>query len=79
MIEILATVTPKDGPGFSCGIVLWDDKVVETAPVLRFMKGWKRDRVRTYCEGRGWKVTVVHRLERPSPDQTQTSITDDPD
>ena len=66
MIEILAQV---QAPGFAAGIVLWDDKVVEAAPILRYMrKGvWSRKRVREYCKDRGWKVVVIHQLERTRP------------
>lgn len=64
MIEILAQIhAPK---GFTAGIVLWDDVVIEAAPILHYMKRqkWTRDRVRTYCAQKGWEVSVVHRLER---------------
>lgn len=60
-IEILAQIT---APHFCAGIVLWDDKVVEAAPIAHYMKHWDRDRVRTYCKDRDWKITVVWRMER---------------
>jgi hypothetical protein len=59
--EILAQVR---APHFTAGIVLWDGRVVEAAPIVGFMKRWSRDRVRAYCAGKGWKVSVVHQLER---------------
>lgn len=61
MIEILATI---DAPHFYAGIVLWDDKVVEAADIVRYMRRWSRERVRTYCEKKGWKVSVVYEMER---------------
>jgi hypothetical protein len=61
MTEILAQITT---PKFCAGLVLWDDKVVEIAPILRRMRGWTRDRVRDYCQRRGWKIEVVHVLQR---------------
>lgn len=69
MIEILAQIDSRQEPKFTAGIVLWDDVVVEAAPIVGYMKRqkWTRDRVRTYCNQRGWTVEVVHRLERARP------------
>lgn len=64
LIEILAQVTAPPPRGFCAGLVLFDDKVVETAPILRRMRGWSRQRVRDYCQQRGWKVTVVYQMDR---------------
>lgn len=55
--EILASV---DAPHFYAGVVLWDDKVIEVAPILRYMKGWSRGRVRSYCSDKKWRVIVVY-------------------
>lgn len=66
MIEILAQIQ-ADGPKpFTAGLILWDDVVVETAPILGYMKKakWSRDRVRDYCRDKGWKIIVVHELQR---------------
>jgi hypothetical protein len=59
--EILAAI---DAPHFYCGIVLWDDRVVEAAPIVKYMHKWRRDRVRDYCAGKNWKITVVYEQER---------------
>jgi hypothetical protein len=66
VIEILATVDGiKNGKSpFNAGIVLHDDRVVETAPIIRFMKGWHRDRVRAHCKMCGWKVSVITETAR---------------
>lgn len=67
VVEILAVIDcPPNGKsqGFYCGIVLWDDVVVEAADIVKYMKKWTRARVRNYCAGRGWKVSVVHKIER---------------
>lgn len=63
MIEILAQIT---APHFCAGIVLWDDKVVEAAPIVEYMakQRWTRDEVRNHCIMKGWDVSVVHQLER---------------
>jgi hypothetical protein len=54
--ELLAAV---DASHFYAGIVLQDDHVVEAAPILKYMTGWTRDRVRSYCAAKGWHVVVV--------------------
>lgn len=64
MKELLAQIKGPGPKGFTAGIVLWDNKVVETAPILGYMKGWWRDQVREYCKTRNWSVKVVHEIER---------------
>jgi len=66
MKETLAAI---DAPHFFAGVVLWDDRVVEAADVVKYMrKGrWTRARVRDYCREKGWTVSVVHELERSRP------------
>lgn len=48
-----------DAPHFYAGIVLEDDVVVRAAPIVKYMRGWTRDKVRAYCQRKGWKVLVV--------------------
>lgn len=64
MKETLAQVTT---PHFVAGLVLWGDRCVEAADVIRYMalQRWSRERIRDYCERQGWRVEVVHVLERP--------------
>ena len=71
MIETLAAIESEH---FYAGIVLWGEgdsaRVIEAAPVVRYMKigKWTRHRVREHCKRQGWKVTVIHKLERaPAP------------
>ena len=59
--EILAVI---DAPHFYAGIIMENDRVIEAADIVKYMRRWPRDRVRNYCEGKGWKVSVVHQLER---------------
>lgn len=59
LIEILAEITAPKPNAFCAGIVLWDDRVCETAPIVRYMRGWTRDRVRDYCKQKGWQLKVV--------------------
>jgi hypothetical protein len=61
VIEILAAI---DAPHFFAGTVLHDDKVVEAADIVKYMKRWPRWRVRKYCKTKGWKVSVVYEMER---------------
>jgi len=68
VIELLAQVEGQhNGKPFAAGIVLWDDKVVEAAPIVRFMRRWHRDRVREHCQRLGWRISVVHQIERTKP------------
>lgn len=67
MIELLASIEGKDRKGrpFCAGIVLWNDVTVVTAPILRRALARKtRREVREICERNGWKVSVVHQIER---------------
>lgn len=59
MIEVLAVIDAR--PKFYCGIVLRDDRVVEAAPIVKYMarQRWTRDRVRDYCKSQGWQINVV--------------------
>lgn len=61
MNETLAVI---DAPHFYAGIVLQDGKVTEAADIVRYMRKWSRDKVRDYCKGQGWKVSVVWEMER---------------
>ena len=63
MMETLAII---DAPHFYAGIVLWDDRVVEGADIVKYMSKakWSRDRVREYCRKKGWRVSVVYQMER---------------
>ena len=54
--KILAQI---EAPHFCAGLVLVDDTVNEAPPVLKYMVGWSRDRVRDYCKDKGWRIVVV--------------------
>jgi hypothetical protein len=70
--KILAAI---EAPHFLAGIVLREDKVIEAADIVKYMKGWTRDRVRAYCKGKGWDVSVVtaerSQTERGAGDEAQ--------
>lgn len=61
VVEILAVI---DAPHFYAGVVLWDDRVVESADIVKYMRRWTRERVRAYCENKNWKISIVHQIER---------------
>lgn len=67
MIEILAQIRSPKPKQFVAGLVLWDDVVVEAAPVISYMKRgkWTRVRVREHCRDKGWEIAIVHELKRP--------------
>jgi hypothetical protein len=48
-----------EAPHFVAGIILENDTVIHTAPILRYMNGWTRTRVRRYCERKTWKIRIV--------------------
>ena len=66
MVETLAQIRAPKPRQFVAGIVLWDDVVVEAAPIISFMKRgkWTRTRVREHCRLKGWEVSVVHEMKR---------------
>jgi hypothetical protein len=67
VIEILAQISAPEPKPFTAGLVLWDDVVVEAAPIIGYMQRgrWSRMRVRNYCHDKGWVISVVHQMRRP--------------
>lgn len=49
--HVLVRIT---GPWFVAGLVAEDGRVIEAAPILKYMMGWTGRQVRLYCEQRGW-------------------------
>jgi hypothetical protein len=45
---------------FVAGLVAKDGKVVEAAPILRYMIGWTGKKVADYCAKKGWSWERVH-------------------
>lgn len=56
------TLIAIDAPHFFAGIVARGGRVVETADILRYMKGWDGERVAKYCVQKGWKWLRVHEV-----------------
>jgi len=69
MIEILAQIHCPAPRAFTAGLILQDNIVVETAPILGYMKRqrWTRDRVRKHCREKGWSIVVVNQIQKPNP------------
>lgn len=53
---MLAQIT---APHFVAGIAIDDGVVTEAAPIVKYMRGWSRDKVRDYCHQKCWHVLVV--------------------
>lgn len=56
MTEVLAQIT---APHFCAGLVLKDDVVSEAAPIIKYMVGWSRDKVRNYTRHKNWKARII--------------------
>ena len=46
-----------EAPHFVGAVVLQDDIVVTTAPILKYMRGWSRNKVEQWCRKKHWKYT----------------------
>lgn len=58
-MSLLLHVESRDqGKPFCAGLVLddEDDRVIATAPALRFMELWTLNQVMFYCNKHGWKI-----------------------
>lgn len=57
-----------DAPHFSGGAVDYDGQIVCAAPVIKYMVGWRTDKVEAYCTRKKWSVTYssMTRVETPN-------------
>jgi hypothetical protein len=55
----METLAQIKAPHFTAGIVLQDNVVVIAAPIVKYMVGWPRPKVRAYCTGKNWPISVV--------------------
>lgn len=44
---------------FCAGLVIQNDRVTVTAPIIKYMMGWTLARVEQYARGCGWTVTMI--------------------
>lgn len=52
------TVVVIDAPHFYAAIVVRDERVVVSAPILRWTLGKPLADVKAYCRRKGWRVTI---------------------
>lgn len=47
---------------FCCGIIVnrHDHVILETAPIVSYMKGWDLARVYSYCKSKNWILTLTN-------------------
>jgi len=46
-------------PHFCAGIFIWNGTVMDTAPILRYMKGYSPSWIAGYCTRKGWQIEYV--------------------
>jgi hypothetical protein len=44
---------------FCCGIITLDGIVVDTAPIVKYMRDWFITKVEWYCKKRGWEIDLL--------------------
>jgi hypothetical protein len=47
-----------DSGYFVAALEIEDDKVVNAAPIVKYMMGWSTQRVRNYAHSKNWKLDV---------------------
>jgi hypothetical protein len=61
LIETLLQITGKSyGRPFCAGIVARNGRVIETAPILRKLKGMNGKELVRHCQEQGWTWVKVH-------------------
>jgi hypothetical protein len=48
-----------DAPHFCAGAVMSEGKVIEIAPIIRYMKGWSESKIQSYCKKKNWKYSEM--------------------
>jgi len=46
-------------PHFVAGLVIEEGSVKRVAPIIKYMRGYTIEKVRKYCERKGWTLTLV--------------------
>ncbi len=46
-----------EAPHFVAGVVIEDGRVIDCAPIIKYMRGWTDIQVLEYCRKKGW---IVH-------------------
>lgn len=54
-------------PSFVAGLVLSTpgehEIVTEAAPILKYMRGWSKERVEQYCQQRRWTLEAIEETD----------------
>lgn len=50
-----------NAPHFCAGLELRENKVVNAAPILKYMMGWNEEKVISYCKKKDWNVCRTFR------------------
>lgn len=53
--ETLITI---DSGYFNAGAVLFENKVITVAPIIKYMMGWSIQKIENYCYKKGWMMYV---------------------
>ena len=48
-----------NAPHFCAGVETRGEKIIRTAPILKYMRGWKAERMIDYCREKGWTVVEL--------------------
>jgi len=49
-------------PYFCCGVVL-NDRIVNCAPIVRYMMGWSAEHFYDYCMSKRWELILMEVLD----------------
>ena len=55
MDEIIITI---DSGYFNAGVVLFENRVITVAPIVKYMMGWDVQKIENYCYKKGWLMYV---------------------
>ena len=63
------TLISIDAPHFNAGLVLRGTLVIEAAPIIRYMRGWDLQHVKSkrYCQRKSWTWQRVNSSPKPHP------------
>jgi len=58
-VSTLTTTWQVTAPHLCAGLLVLDGRVLRTAPIVAYMRGWSLALVRAYCKRKGWTLTEV--------------------
>jgi hypothetical protein len=56
-----------EAPHFVAGLVYHIDKNNECPPIIKYMKTWSINKIRWYCNKKGWKVERIKEVQNKVP------------